>query len=104
MRKLLLFVCLIMAFASPAQTVTVAIGTDGYVTINGQNYKRGDLRSVYTYRTTDSFLAIIYSSDRQPLIKATKNTSYLYADSTNKVARNMLTLRTWFNTNFEYKP
>lgn len=93
----------VVSVAGAQTTHTVKIGTDGYVTIDGQNYKRGDLRSYYTYRTNDSGLAIIYSSDRTTLIKYTVDTNYLYADSSNAKARNMNTLRAWFNTNFEYK-
>ncbi len=93
----------LLSSVAMSQTVNVKIGTDKYVTINGQNYPRGYLLSVYNYAGTDSTLAILFANTRTPLIKATNNISYLYGDSTDAPARSMLILRTWMNTNFENK-
>lgn len=90
------------AQALPANTtITLKAGTSGYITINGQNYTRGQLGSIYS--TRDSSLAIIYTIDRTLFVRSTRDTFFVYADSSNAKARNFNVLKTWMNTNFEYK-
>ncbi|MBX2906160.1 MAG: hypothetical protein KF744_08990 [Taibaiella sp.] len=104
-RLIFLLMMVLICGGAMAQTdsVTLAYGSSGYVTVNGQNYKRGDLMSHYVYNTTgDSTLAILYTYGRLPLISPRKNSLYIYADSSRKSARSMVVLRTWMNTNFEY--
>jgi len=103
--KVLFTLCLValLAVSLQAQTVNIKIGSDKYVTINGQNYPRGYLLSQYNYAGTDSTLALLYANTRTPFIKATNNASYQYGDSSNAPANSMLILRTWMNTNFENK-
>lgn len=104
MRKLLFIAAILFSVSAFSQTThTVAFGSNGYVTIDGQNYKRGDLVSHYTYNAHDSTLAILYSYNMLPLIKSTIDSNYLYADTANKKAYSMPVLRTWFNANFEYR-
>lgn len=109
-KHLLILVLLLLVTMSYGQnfnvtdTISLAYGSNGYVTINGQNYKRGDLLSKYYYPTTgDSTLAILYGYSMTTLIKARKNSLYIYADSSRRSARSMTVLRTWMNTNFEYR-
>ena len=104
MRKLMILLAVCFAVSAHAQsTVTIKAGTDGYVTINGQNYPRGYLLTEYTYRTSDSLMAILYANNRTYLISPRDNIRYLYADTSNAPAVNMSVLRTWMNTNFENK-
>lgn len=106
MRKLITLIAICFAFSASAQstaTVTIKAGTDGYVTINGQNYPRGYLLTEYTYRTSDSLMAILFANNRTYLISPRDNIRYLYADSSNAPAYSMSVLRTWMNTNFENK-
>lgn len=103
MKKMLFFVLLTqMSLACMGQTHTVARGSDGYITIDGQNYKRGDLLSQYAYRASDSSMGILFANTRVQLVKPTVDTNWIYVDSSSKKARNMTVLRTWMNTNFEY--
>ncbi len=83
-------------------TITIKAGTNGYVTINGQEYMRGSLGTSYTYVTGDSTLSIYYLPSRTTFIYPTIDTLYQYGDSSNAKAVNMITLRNWFKTNFEY--
>jgi hypothetical protein len=103
--KFLFTLCLfaLLASTAPAQSVAIKAGTDGYVTINGQNYPRGYLLSQYNYEGTDSTLALLYANTRTIFIRATNNAAYKYIDSSNAPANSMLILRTWMNTNFENK-
>ncbi len=106
MRKLITLIAVCFALSASAQsttTVTLKAGTDGYVTINGQNYPRGYLLTEYTYRTTDSLMSILYANNRTYLISPRDNVRYLYADTANTPAHSMSVLRTWMNTNFENK-
>ena len=88
---------------------TINIGTAGYVTIDGQNYKRGYLATQYAdsfkYNGNwvhDSTLGLYYLNTGSYFIKPTIDTLWQYGDSAGKKAYNMQTLRNWFNTNFEY--
>jgi hypothetical protein len=103
--KALLLLCLfaMLAVSATAQTVNVRIGSDKYVTINGQNYPRGYLLSQYNYAGADSTLALLYANTRTLFIKPTNNASYRYGDSTDAPANSMLVLRAWMNANFENK-
>lgn len=100
--KHLFIILILIAFQSEAQTHTIKRGSDGYVTIDGQNYQRGYLLTQYYYYSTDSVMGILYANTRTPLIMPTVDSNYLYADSANKRAYNMTVLKTWMNTNFEF--
>ncbi len=101
--KRLIFALTLVLLSSVAMGQSIQVGTDKYVTINGQNYPRGYLLSVYNYEGPDSTLAILFANTRTILIKPTNNALYKYVDSSNAPARNMLGLRAWMNANFENK-
>lgn len=101
--KRIVFVLALVLLTCGVNAQTLKAGTDGYVTVNGQNYPRGYLLSVYNYEGADSTLAILFATNRTILIKPTNNASYKYVDSANAPARNMLVLRNWMNANFENK-
>jgi hypothetical protein len=101
--KKILFTLLLLPVLVKAQTVTVKIGSDKYVTINGQNYPRGYLLSQYTYKTPDSLIAIIYANTRTQLIPPTARGKYRFGDSSDAVPVSTPQLRTWMNANFENK-
>lgn len=101
--KRIVFALALVLLSSVAMSQSIQIGSDKYVTINGQNYPRGYLLSVYNYEGADSTLAILFANNRTFLIKPTNNALYKYVDSANAPARSMLILRTWMNTNFENK-
>lgn len=109
MKKLFTLLALICAFGVTAtaqrmpDTVVIKVGNDKYVTVNGQNYPRGYLLTQYTYKASDSLLAILYANDRTYLVSPRVNRRYQYGDTANKQAFNMNTLRTWMNTNLENK-
>ncbi len=102
-----LIALLLLCGTAPAQslpdTIVLKAGTDGYVTVNGQNFPRGYLMTVYKYRTSDSLLGLMYANDRTYFIKPQVNRRYQFGDTANKPAFNMLTLRSWMNTYLENK-
>lgn len=93
MKKYLLIILIIASNIYYGQfsttTVTLNFGSQGYVTINGQNFKRGDLQSKYYYNLHDSELTIIFANTRTALIPLTIDSAYVYGDSSNKKAYNM---------------
>lgn len=93
----------LLSSVAMSQTVSLQTGTDKYVTINGQNYPRGYLLSVYNFYGPDSTLSILFANTRTILVKPTNNADYKYIDSSNAPAVNMLVLRAWMNANFENK-
>lgn len=92
-----------MPVFAQAQTVSLKVGSDKYVTVNGQNYPRGYLLTQYTYRTPDSLLAIIYANTRTQLVAPTARSAYRFVDSANAAPVSMPQLRSWMDANFENK-
>lgn len=87
--------------SSTKAPVTLNVGTGGYVTINGQDYPRnGYFGFSYTYNTSDSLVTIFYTSgDRSIFLKPTRDTFFIWGDTSNHTVRNMNSLRAWFRTN-----
>lgn len=101
--KYFITILLVVLGLNAGAQIIVKAGTDGYVTINGQNYPRGYLLTQYTYKATDSLLALLYANTRTYLVPPTDNIEYRYGDTADKRAFNMLTLRAWMNANLENK-
>ena len=98
MKKAILLTLLIGG-AAYAQTI-LKIGTSGYVTVNNQNYKRGDLMSLYNF--TDSTMRILYTNTRTPLTAAYSKTGVINGDSSFVAFPSMDSVRKWMNAHFEY--
>src|SRR5882724_2738982 len=102
MKGILFVVLFCLSFVSHAQKTILKIGTNGWVTVNGQNYKRGYLGSNYTTLHGDSLLAIQYQYGYPvTLIWAAVDTMYLNGDNSNLPFTSMSALITWMDTHFE---
>lgn len=107
MKRLLLLLAIsaitIPAMAQPS-TTELKIGTPTYVTIGGDNYQRGYLRSVYTISGSDTLIGINYTTDReigQVFISPKKCSYYLDASRGDSAFRSKAEVMAWMNTNFE---
>ena len=86
-------------------SVILKVGNGGYVTIDGQNYKRGNLCSRYGTGT----LAILnypipstsFAGEFSYFIKPTAYSDYLDGDNANAPFASLAALRTWMDANFE---
>lgn len=86
---------------SNAPNVVVQKGTATYIIINGSNYKRTSIGTLYNYTGFDSAVSIYNVFTNRTIIPPTTDSNFIYFDSSNKRAHNMLGLRTWLNTNLE---
>lgn len=84
------------------QTTILKVGSNGYVNVAGQNYKRGYLGSNYTISGGDTFLSIRYAYAAPiTMIRPAVDTQFLDGDNANAKFRSMAALRAWMDANFE---
>lgn len=82
--------------------VILNVGSNGYVTIDGQNYSRSSLQSIIGFSGADTLLGINYAAPMpRPLIYPRKATTYLDGDNSNNYFVNYASLRIWTNANLE---
>jgi len=84
-------------------TVVLQKGTATYVLINGSNYKRSTIGTSYVYNPNagDSTVSFYNVFNNRIIVPPTIDTNFVYYDSSNNRAYNMLGLRTWLNANLE---
>lgn len=99
MRQFLLFLSLLCSFIAPAQNTVLKIGTSGYVTIDGQNYNRGQVHTVYQISKGDTVLQL--RSDQVGLINRATKSHYLDGDNSNTPFTSMAALQNWNDSNLE---
>lgn len=80
----------------------LSMGSNGYVTIDGQNKERGYFQSVYTISGSDTLLGMDFAGPLpQPFIYPKKANAYLDGDNSNNYFASEAALKTWMNANFE---
>ena len=96
MKRIILLALITASFVSQA-TVKLKIGTSGYVTIDGNNYPRGQ---VYTYYSYGSDTTLQITANNLNTGAHTKS-YYLDGDNSNTPFASMAALKAWNNTNLE---
>ena len=116
MKNILLIIALLVCSTAQAQIkpsypIILKAGSNGYVTIAGQDFNRDAIGFFYNYTdsfatnsgTYDSTISIYWLRDGLSLYSNVLDTMFVYGDSTNKQVRNMGVLRTWFINNAYYR-